>query len=162
MLTHIRRDLENPRLTGCVTASLWMLAASGLALSVPACALDYGAGTTAPEGPKDTSTSNTDTADTEYVQADAGDAPHLTDAHSGWKQTDCFGCHGSETVYPHEDFSEPDCGACHGYNGAVHTDHASLDNPGCNACHNAETVPHFDDFAFPDDCVQCHNHPGSL
>lgn len=162
MLTNQRRGSLELFVFKHLKSPLPLFAASCLFAFLPACALDYGPGTTAPEGDSDTASVDTETVDTEDTPVDAGDAPHLSETHVGWQKTSCLDCHKGD-AYPHEDedLSPPNCGVCHGYNGAVHTDHASLDNPSCDSCHNSETVPHFDDFTFPDDCVQCHNHPDS-
>ena len=130
-----------------------------LLATTASCALDDGAGTATPADTRG-DTGNLDAGNT---SSDKG--PPLTETHSGWKQPACMGCHdGSAAPYPHDEdgLTPPDCGACHGYNGAPHSDHASLDNPGCDECHNRNTVSHFDNFVFPDNCVKCHYHSESL
>jgi len=94
---------------------------------------------------------------------DASGAPHITDSHTGWKDPSCMACHGFSTSYPHttEGYTNPDCGACHGYNGAKHSDHAVVANPGdCadSGCHGM--VPHVPTY-IKAECEACHYHPSS-
>jgi len=90
-------------------------------------------------------------------------APHLSTKHTGWRKTDCAGCHDAAGLAKkHSDAAQlraPACGRCHGYNGAPHEAHAGVAFNPCASCH--ATVSHLKAFQAPDDCASCHVHPAS-
>ncbi len=102
-----------------------------------------------------------DQAQPDQMPPDTVKPPKLTSTHSGWKKPLCFDCHdGTTAKYPHsgQSHKEPQCAVCHGYNGAPHKSHATPGNSGCMNCHASTT--HASKFTVPDDCVDCHFHPG--
>jgi hypothetical protein len=78
----------------------------------------------------------------------AGDL--LTDAHDGWRDPSCWGCHDTATT--HNASLDPyQCVTCHGSNGASggHTDVTP-----CAECHQQpHAVAGFPD---PESCLVCH------
>ena len=87
-------------------------------------------------------------------------APQLTEAHFGWRTTDCGLCHVQTDVHGGQ-FTFAACGGCHDGNGAPpRPDPHWLE--GCNDCHADGTAPwqacsHTGlEASAPLSCINCH------
>ena len=80
------------------------------------------------------------------------DDTQLSDAHSGWKNADCFACHDDQH---RGGFSAGECATCHGNNGATQRPANHAIN-GCADCHADSHAGA--NFVSPANCVACHKY----
>ncbi len=141
-----------------------LTAAVGIALLLAGCDDNASSTKTGETGTDSGSNTNGDTP----PKVDAGPTSTLTEAHSGWKDPNCWTCHPESTAAALATCEQGmnllpgDCTQCHGTNGAIAVpeSHGSNDllYQDCVSCHLPLQSTHRDqaDYFQWNDCVKCH------